>query len=571
MAVYTDLCGIFLWVLFSEKTTYIKREFLLLRITIRAWNQDLGKPMRVTEIFLLTPPGSTSERLYSMSEAGQLCAVLRQRGFATEIIDGGTYGNNFQNILHLVRDAHPILVALTLQWDDLKESPWVRSMIKGLQSDRFHLTLEGRSATIYYRPLLETYCEIDSVLVGEGEDTIVELAEKVAREEDWRSIRGIAFMRNGEVMLSPYRAPIGNLDALPLAVRDYLKRRRDYPIAPLYTGRSCYGRCSFCSGRLFRDVNSYSGYRARSAKNVVDEIEMLVRDYKAHLFYFVDDNFIGDREKGKKRAAEIAQEIMSRGLRIRFYIECRVNDVERALFLLLKKAGLRKVFLGIESGAQSALDRYNKGTTVEMNKEALRILKEISINVDPGFIMFDPNTTLKELKQNLRFIKETNLHLCDSRVSIFNKLIIHPGSEAETDFVKSSKPSSNLTFPIEGRYPIVDPKADLVEKTIRFYRGEIARRHHIYGDLLRKWTANPSYTDRDITAFKLKLGRWKDSIPSLNIRILERAIHVVDHLEQVTEDVIHRLRNLVHAEIASNELRHFGRFFREENTQKQSV
>jgi radical SAM superfamily enzyme YgiQ (UPF0313 family) len=119
----------------------------------------------------------------------------------------------------------------------------------------------------------------------------------------------------------------------------------------------------------------------------------------------VDDNFLGPGTAGKRRAAAVAEEIQRRGLKIRYHISCRVNDVEESIMRTLQASGLISVSLGVESGVQRMLDTYNKNVTVEQNIGALQLLNKLQIPTLAYVIYFDPYTTLAEARQNLEFLK----------------------------------------------------------------------------------------------------------------------------------------------------------------------
>jgi radical SAM superfamily enzyme YgiQ (UPF0313 family) len=126
-------------------------------------------------------------------------------------------------------------------------------------------------------------------------------------------------------------------------------------------------------------------------------------------FGFVDDNFIGPGSKGKERAVRIAEEIRARKLKIRFSIECRADEVDEDTLRALKEAGLRAVFMGIESGVQRQLDTFNKGTTTEQNRRAIELVRNVGLAMGSGFMLFDPYVTVEELQENIRFIRETGI------------------------------------------------------------------------------------------------------------------------------------------------------------------
>jgi coproporphyrinogen III oxidase-like Fe-S oxidoreductase len=100
---------------------------------------------------------------------------------------------------------------------------------------------------------------------------------------------------------------------------------------------------------------------------------------------------------------------MDKGLNIKFGIECRVNDIEDKAIAILVKAGLKDVFLGVESGSQRSLNKFRKFTTVEDNKKAINILRRYGIEPNYGFIMFEPDSTLAEVRENYEFLKEMKM------------------------------------------------------------------------------------------------------------------------------------------------------------------
>ena len=172
------------------------------------------------------------------------------------------------------------------------------------------------------------------------------------------------------------------------------------------TSRSCHGECHFCEGYLFRKLNPGSGYSVKSADRVIQEIQYVIENYQYRVFSFSDDNFFADgSENAKQRVKDIANALIKNKIRIRFTIECRADDISEEIFTLLKRAGLCKVFVGIESGSQSVLNRYNKGTTVEENHKAIQILSKLNIKCHPGYILFDPYTTIQELHETVDFFE----------------------------------------------------------------------------------------------------------------------------------------------------------------------
>jgi radical SAM superfamily enzyme YgiQ (UPF0313 family) len=133
---------------------------------------------------------------------------------------------------------------------------------------------------------------------------------------------------------------------------------------------------------------------------------MLINTYGVHNIIFNDAEFAGGIAINRAQTIEIAQEIIRRNLNIHFSIQCRVNDIDLETFTILKDAGLRRVFLGVESGSQTILDRFKKGVSVQDNINAIETLAKLDMYVSMGFIMFDEETTFDEVSENMDFIKK---------------------------------------------------------------------------------------------------------------------------------------------------------------------
>jgi len=253
--------------------------------------------------------------------------------------------------------------------------------------------------------LLHDVSALDSVVRGEGDLMFVELVQRVLAGEDWHGVPGVSFRQDRAVVSTPPGPLVANLDDLPFPARDTagiaIARSRWLRMS---TSRGCYARCTFCSIRAFYGLQGGPAWRARSPENVVSEIASLMHEYGCERFQFNDDNFIGPGQRGKERAHGFADQVIRHGLGCQFVLRCRADDVERDLFLHLREAGLRAVWLGLESGNQRQLDRLCKATTVEGGRRAISILRDLGIRLAVYLIMFDPDSTLDECLETLRFV-----------------------------------------------------------------------------------------------------------------------------------------------------------------------
>jgi radical SAM superfamily enzyme YgiQ (UPF0313 family) len=263
----------------------------------------------------------------------------------------------------------------------------------------------GKSSSVEYKYIL-TNSKADCVILGEIESTLNEIICKYNFDIKFLDlIDGIAYKKNSQIHINKLREAIVNLDNLPFAKYEYLNEKSKYPLCVMETSRSCHGKCNFCEGYLFRRFNLGNEYRVKSPERVIEEIKFVINEYGYRIFSFSDDNFFSDGNYGNERALRIANKLIDEKIRIRYTIECRADDIDYKIFSKLKQSGLCKVFIGIESGSQEVLNRYNKGTTIEDNRNAINVLQELKIKCHPGHILFDPLTTEKELIDTVNFFE----------------------------------------------------------------------------------------------------------------------------------------------------------------------
>jgi radical SAM superfamily enzyme YgiQ (UPF0313 family) len=217
-----------------------------------------------------------------------------------------------------------------------------------------------------------------------------------------------------------------DVDALGWPCRDMLPwQLKQHPQASISASRGCPYRCSFCS---IPQSGKIRKWRPRDIEDVVEEMHFLNTQYGVSHFYFVDDNFLINTRSSIERAAHFADLVLEKLPPVRFGFMCRSALVEKSLFSLLKKAGLSGVFLGIESFSQAVLDRYNKKEKVEEHLQAINILNNLCITINPGFIFFDPWTNISEMSDTLKVMANIDYPVLQS---INSKLTCYKGTLIE--------------------------------------------------------------------------------------------------------------------------------------------
>jgi len=370
------------------------------------------------DVVLVAPAGPGAAALEHLGVA-YVAAGLRRAGVQTEIIDAHLLSASVREVVERVREAHPRLIGITAT------QPQARTMVAIAEGVRArlpaaHITAGGHFPTFCHDRLLRDVSALDCVVRGEGDLVFSELVKRILGGQDWHDVAGVSYRRDGGTASNPAGPLIADLDALPFPARDTARialARKSW--LSLSSSRGCYGRCTFCSIRAFYGLQAGRAWRARSPENVVEEMALLVRDYGCTGFSFHDDNFIGWATTGRERAHAIADAILRRGLKVGFGIFSRADDVDRELFSHLREAGLRKVDIGIESANQRQLDRFHKGTTVEDSKRALSILRDLGMDFEADLILLDPDCTLDECLDTLRFVARERLRRREYLVNAF--------------------------------------------------------------------------------------------------------------------------------------------------------
>jgi radical SAM superfamily enzyme YgiQ (UPF0313 family) len=391
---------------------------------------------------------------------GYMASYLRSRGFTVEIIDGSIRDLTHRKLADEIMKRECRVLGITVIYQGAAREQL--SILRYLRKKGFraHVCVGGYFPTLAHRQLMEDVPGIDSIVRAEGELSLEEHLDQVRSGGELHGISGLTFRDGGgEIVVNPDRPFIEDLDTLPFPARDELPRafERGGSI-PILASRGCYAICSYCSISAFYRTTKGSAWRGRGPENILDEIQELLETYDKNRVRFEDANFFGPVREGRKRIEEIAEGILSRGLDLEFRIECRAENVDEALFRFLKKAGLKEVFVGIESAVPRALESMKKGVTLEENREAIDVLDKLNIRTGVGFITMEPDTTIDEFFTNLKFIVDKVYPMkkrLGSYVDPLSKLQVFSG----TPLYKELKDQGLLEGDLyEMDYRFLDPK-----------------------------------------------------------------------------------------------------------------
>ena len=378
---------------------------------------------------LLRPCGrKTDSRLFATEQLGlsYLAAVARSRGLSVSIIDGFLEPARYRQVLSEIKTEDYFVIGYPVYQETIQR---VAKDVDKLRARgvRSHVTVGNHLATFCAEELLSDFKQFDSAIRGEGEETFSELVESIASDSNIERICGLTFRRENQIIAGRPRPNSLCLDAFPFPARDTLPLVMQQGNAPLiYGSRGCYAKCSFCSVHEFFSASPNGGWRGRSPSNIVDEIEYLHTEFGAIDFAFADEQFMGFGEEGRSRAVAIASEILHRDLKVNWFIETRSSDVSYEIFKILREAGLRAVFMGLESGYEPTLVKsFKKGIRTSQHLRAVEILKELEILASVGFIMFQPQSSFEEIRADLDFLEAIG---CAEVTTLSTKLRIYAGT-----------------------------------------------------------------------------------------------------------------------------------------------
>jgi anaerobic magnesium-protoporphyrin IX monomethyl ester cyclase len=371
-----------------------------------------------------------------------------------------TYGSDPDPILRRIRRDRPDVVGFSLIFQYM--APDFGRVIGALRDAGVtaHFTMGGHYASFEPAEILSQTPGLDSVVRFDGEMTLVKLLRCLGAGSDWRTLPGIAFRSvDDEIRVAPLARVVEDLDTLPRPDRasiDY--EGHPMPTASILGSRGCPWDCSFCSIRPFYEEQGGPLRRLRAPREIVDEMIDLHRNRGVPIFLFQDDDFLAGGKNAKNWAAEIADLVAQAGFagEIAFKISCRSDEVHEDIMERLIAGGLTHVYMGVESGDEEGLLNMSKRLKPEAHLRAGRILKQFGLSFDFGFMLVDPYSTFRSIRQNIDFLEA---FIGDGwTVAPFCRMLPYAGTPIKR---KLEAEGRLLGTQFEPDYKFLDPKLDL--------------------------------------------------------------------------------------------------------------
>lgn len=375
----------------------------------------------------------------------QWAAYVREHGAAdVEVLDCKVSGIRFEHMLEIVKDKHPDVVVL----GDILHSYGGFAVQKYFNEASAGIKKVIPSAKIvtgglWYSSLstetLEQNPAIDFVVMGEGEVTFSELIEALKKgRTHFEAIPGLASRKDGKVVWGPVRELIEDLDTLPLPAYDlfpmdkYVGHTYWKPFVEIVTSRGCTHGCTFCyewSEHDPRGIKNFNRWRAKSAKRVVDEVELLEKKFGTKAMVIQEDNF----NINGRRVREFCEEKIKRGLNMKWVsLGCASDWVRLEQDVpLMKEAGMFMGVFGIEVANDDELRRLDKGITVGQIYKTIDILRKNDIAIVGDIMIGFDYDTENIIKERFAFAEKV-----DPDVMWVGYLTPPPGSPIWRDAVR---------------------------------------------------------------------------------------------------------------------------------------
>ncbi|HPO09670.1 MAG TPA: radical SAM protein [bacterium] len=387
-------------------------------------------------IVLIRPP-TGAPRLSFLSlqppiNLAYLAAAVRQAGFQVEIWDYGIAPYSRDDLEARLQRSRPGIVGISCLTPTIPFGYEIAKAVKEISPDTV-LVMGGSHSSALPQRTLEECPALDAVVMGEGEQTLLECAERVRSGSSLAGCPGLAHRHGGSITMEPPRPLISSLDELPFPARELLDHEQysrvqhsrgisqdQGPQTEIFTSRGCPGRCIFCAV----NVNYGSRVRFRSVENVLAEVEECQRRFGIRHFIIQDDTF----NLRESRVADLMRGFRALGVPS-FSCDARVDTVSRDMLEEMARSGCRKISFGVESGSPRILALNGKGITRDQVVQAFEWARKVGIELLEATFMIGshPDETVEDVRLTQNLIREIRPDILFCSVAV-----PYPGTELRT-------------------------------------------------------------------------------------------------------------------------------------------
>jgi anaerobic magnesium-protoporphyrin IX monomethyl ester cyclase len=359
--------------------------------------------MKITLVNPPYPPSVHSHPPFIPLGIAYIGAVSEKAGHQVTVIDCQAEKLTYETFRDRIAKTPSDVIGVTATTLLYKSAMKLITMAKQIQPNALTI-LGGSHGTFWDENALNEYPSLDIVVRREGEQTFIELINMLQTQSSLSTVLGITYRNRDKIVRNADRPFLEDLDSLPFPSHHLLPleelKHNGKILFPLITSRGCVYWCDFCSTvRMFG-----RGYRMRSPKNVVDEMQLIHDKYGVDQVTFYDDAFTVDRT----RVLKICEELHTRKLRMKWDCGTRVDMVDRELMKTMYDSGCIAVWLGVESGSEAILGAMNKRIKLDQTRLSYKVAHEVGLMTIANVVLGFPGETEQTARETIRFVKELN-------------------------------------------------------------------------------------------------------------------------------------------------------------------
>lgn len=326
---------------------------------------------------------------------------LLRNNIETEILDLSVSEKPNDDLINKFNEFKPDIVGITFTTPLFSEAKRIAKKLKELNPKVILVCGGVHTSSMPADTLKESLFDIG--VVGEGDDTIVEIAQN----KPWEIIKGIVYRKGNEIMVNQPRDLIQSLDSLAMPawnlyeIHKYHSSKltsRKNPVGAIETSRGCVFGCIYCNKSIFG-----RRFRFKSPERVLAEIEYMLNKGFNEIHVW-DDNFVTNLDRAKK----VCKMIIEKKLKFSWCLACgvRVDCVDKEFLELAKKAGCYAVYFGVETGDAEIMKRIDKGITLDKARIAFKLAKESDLETVGFFMIGLPGETIESMEKTINFATE---------------------------------------------------------------------------------------------------------------------------------------------------------------------
>lgn len=353
---------------------------------------------------------SVANSLRACNDLGYIASIMKQTGFSVFLKDYSVHKYTFFDFENDLEKENPDIVFISITngsiFNDIKTAKKIKKI-----NDKTIIIFKG---ALFFNPEADLFDEldlsdIDYLIGGECEFIIRPLIEAHYNDKSLlKDIEGICYKCGGKWISNPVKSFNEDLDSIPFPDRSlmenelYINPATNRPMATISTSKGCPSSCIYCVSPIISGRN----VRSRSPQSVFAEIKECSSKYKITDFFFRSDTFTIN----KNWVLSLCDLIINSDLcgKINWVANSRVNTIDEEMLIKMKKAGCSVIAIGLESGSEESLKKMKKGTTVEQNINAVKLIKKYGFKIFGFYLIGFPWETKEHLNKTKELIFKLN-------------------------------------------------------------------------------------------------------------------------------------------------------------------